>query len=101
MSDMKALRDNINKVIEHESGGHNQTRTDTLNIIEALVTCEVLKALEGKDSKLKEQIEDLISDSHGVHGLHLNGDLATWDWLINNEWLSELLPESPKEQREP
>ena len=26
-------------------------------------------------------VEDLINDSHGVTGLHLNGDVAPWDEL--------------------
>lgn len=38
-----------------------------------------------------KDIEDLISDSSGVYGLHLNGDGAEWDSLLSGgrfeEWL--------------
>ena len=37
----------------------------------------LLKALTG----LVTEIEALIAESHGVAGLHLNGDVATWDEL--------------------
>jgi len=36
---------------------------------------------------LQAHINGLIEESTGVTGLHLNGELADWDWLINNEWL--------------
>jgi hypothetical protein len=39
---------------------------------------------------LVRDLDALISDSHGVAGLHLNGDLATWDWLTESEWLGSL-----------
>lgn len=32
-------------------------------------------------------LEDLMSQSDGVYGLHLNGDVSPWDELTNNEWL--------------
>lgn len=30
------------------------------------------------------------AESHGVDGLHLNGDLATWDWLEAHGWFDVL-----------
>lgn len=33
---------------------------------------------------------ELMDNSKGVSGLHLNGDIATWNWLRSNGWLSEL-----------
>jgi hypothetical protein len=33
-----------------------------------------------------EEVGDLINESSGVDGLHLNGDIAEWDWLLV-EWL--------------
>lgn len=33
-----------------------------------------------------EQVNDLIGDSRGVAGLHLNGDEAEWDWVFDH-WL--------------
>ena len=38
-----------------------------------------------------QQFVDVMNESHGVVGLHLNGEKAEWDWLINNEWLDHLL----------
>lgn len=49
-----------------------------------------LKEAEGQRDKLVKQLNDLINESRGVIGLHLNGDEAVWDWLIENEWLSAL-----------
>ena len=49
-----------------------------------------LKQAESDRDKLVGQLNDLINDSHGVIGLHLNGDEAPWEWLIENEWLSAL-----------
>lgn len=41
--------------------------------------------------KLTNDVTDLINDSGGVYGLHLNGDLASWDELTEGgryeEWL--------------
>ena len=31
----------------------------------------------------------LMEESEGVTGLHLNGEVATWDWLLSNEWLKD------------
>jgi len=40
-----------------------------------------------------EAVEGLINNSHGVDGLHLNGDIAPWDELrtggVYMEWLGE------------
>ena len=47
-----------------------------------------LEAVEAELDAMRQQLYDLMSESQGVAGLHLNGDLAEWDWLIENEWLS-------------
>jgi hypothetical protein len=42
-------------------------------------TCdELAAALKG----LHSDIEDLIGESHGVYGLHLNGDISPWGELV-------------------
>ena len=41
-------------------------------------------------NNLYTDIENLIAESGGVQHLHLNGDIADWDWLINNGWLGSL-----------
>ncbi len=33
------------------------------------------------------EIKDLMEESHGVSGLHLNGDIACWGELLGNSWL--------------
>ena len=35
----------------------------------------------------RKSILDLMADSEGVAGLHRNGDIADWEWLIDNGWL--------------
>jgi hypothetical protein len=47
-----------------------------------------VKELEAKVERQRQQVRDLIAESSGVTGLHLNGDLATWDEILNS-WLSE------------
>lgn len=47
--------------------------------------------------EIVEEIDGLIEESGGVYGLHMNGEPATWEWLINNGWLEKtgkLLAES-------
>ncbi len=34
-------------------------------------------------------VASLMAESNGVTGLHLNGDVAPWDWLLANEWLAD------------
>ena len=55
------------------------------------------RELETQVASLREietQLRWLIANSRGVDGFHMNGDLADWDWLINNECLSALLEET-------
>lgn len=33
-------------------------------------------------------LDGLMEESKGVAGLHLNGDLASWEWLESNNWLN-------------
>jgi hypothetical protein len=51
-----------------------------------------IKFLMEENARLKNAIEainELIDQSEGVSGLHLNGNLAPWDELTDN-WLNEL-----------
>ena len=47
------------------------------------------------EGAVKDQIiaefTELIGESHGVDGLHLNGDIADWNWLMNNQWLEKYM----------
>lgn len=68
-----------------------------------LVTREVyeqtrqrLAAAEARNVTLQkgiDAVQSLINESHGVAGLHLNGDVATWSSLLAGgeyeEWLRE------------
>lgn len=36
------------------------------------------------------EFAELLDNSEGVAGLHLNGDIATWKELRNNGWLTYL-----------
>jgi len=42
-----------------------------------------------KAKKIVLEFTTLMESSHGVSGLHLNGDVADWDWLMENGWLEE------------
>jgi len=47
----------------------------------AVETCRKLERELSVARKGLEAVETLINDSHGVCGLHLNGDVAPWDEL--------------------
>ena len=36
-------------------------------------------------------VQELINDSHGVVGLHLNGDVAPWDSLLEGGYYEDWL----------
>jgi len=42
-------------------------------------------------SHLLKAIRDLVAESDGVAGLHLNGDIATWDELLHSPWLGDAM----------
>lgn len=53
--------------------------------------------LRCENARLREAVDavfTLIADSHGVAGLHLNGDVAPWDELLRGghyeDWLAPL-----------
>ena len=39
-------------------------------------------AVEGLAARLVDELDGLVSESDGVSGLHLNGDVASWDELL-------------------
>ena len=44
-----------------------------------------IRQIEAENERLRagiKAVENLIGDSHGVYGLHLNGDLSPWDELL-------------------
>src|SRR5512133_2639647 len=43
--------------------------------------------LRAEGERMREQVGALIAESHGVAGLHRNGEIADWDWLLQ-DWLS-------------
>lgn len=51
-------------------------------------------ALESALRALTSDLDDLIGNSDGVIGLHLNGDIASWEALLRggefSAWLSSL-----------
>jgi hypothetical protein len=57
---------------------------------------KALARMRDREEALKKglrAVESLINDSHGVAGLHLNGDVAPWDELRTDgkfeEWLKD------------
>ena len=52
---------------------------------------EKIERLTAENSAMREALDDfvmLIAESNGVDGWHLNGDIAEWNELLNNETLS-------------
>lgn len=51
---------------------------------------ELLHQMEIALRDVMKAIEDLVDDSHGIAGLHLNGDVAPWEELLEGgrfeEW---------------
>lgn len=60
-------------------GSYSETDKDHLRT-------EALKLLRSLTSSLW----DLVKSSEGLTGLHLNGDIATWDYLMSSGWLKAL-----------
>lgn len=61
----------------------------TLNDLNKAQIDRLTKQNSQMQSVINEFLE-LIDNSQGVAGLHLNGDIATWRDLIDNGWLREL-----------
>lgn len=56
-------------------------------VVAAAAGEDLLEALR----HLVHDVRDLMADSTGVAGLHLNGDVADWGWLeYNGGWLESL-----------
>ena len=69
-------------------------RTDAADLYDYQTAIEVCGQLERELAVARkglEAVESLINESHGVSGLHLNGDLAPWNELRTGgrfeEWL--------------
>jgi hypothetical protein len=76
------------------------------------LSAEVANLREERDGlrnalrRLVLDLDDLMSESHGVSGLHRNGDVADWEWLCGDgAWLETLEPAraalagSPQDER--
>lgn len=44
---------------------------------------------ERRLGEMRESLRALMAESHGVAGLHRNGEVADWEWLIDNGWLPD------------
>lgn len=71
-------------------------RSDPEQLAEALANARLIAAAPELLEALIELVDDinaLVSESHGVAGLHRNGDVATWDEILPGgrfEWLGSL-----------
>lgn len=71
-------------------------RSDPEQLAEALANARLIAAAPELLEALSELVDDinaLVSESHGVAGLHRNGDVATWDEILPGgrfEWLGSL-----------
>ena len=73
----------------------------------ALAKAEKAEAENTKLQAKNTQVCDLISESQGIAGLHLNGDIATWEELMHSfdfhTWLdtyAEDFPVAAQEEKE-
>ena len=69
----------MKKLDEIEARYSNVGRIEILQIAEDLgLLVRAVRHL----GDVRNELEQLINESRGVDGIHLNGDLATWDELI-------------------
>lgn len=70
--------------------GEEMYHTDVVEALNALLA-------------VKNELQELIDNSNGVDGVHLNGDMAIWDELVYGPypWLNSLtvLPEHLKAEK--
>lgn len=76
-------------VVDHEPFWeiHDNTKGLVLGEIVLKSDAEYVAKLLNTMWVCVNDLEDLMSQSDGVYGLHLNGDVSPWDELTNNEWL--------------
>lgn len=101
----KAVQPLLKKAVDDIYGGLLDATQDYLkdnlafNIASRIATAEreAASARQRADNlafilkRLVGEVEDLAKQSAGVAGLHHNGDIADWDWLVGNGgWLSSL-----------
>ena len=76
------MRQSIDE-IRNRDAEINRLRARTAKLVESV-------------GKLVDDLEDLIGESEGVAGLHLNGDLAPWESLLPGgafeDWLGSITP---------
>jgi len=73
-----------------EVRAHQRKQAKRIIDLEAEVE-QLLQRLKAADRAV-DAVQNLINDSHGVVGLHLNGDQAPWDELLEGEfceWLED------------
>jgi hypothetical protein len=70
-----------------------QKRDEMLALNQTIASMDSrFQRLFAETQQLKEMIDemrDVMHGSTGVAGLHLNGETATWEWLVENGWLSK------------
>ena len=78
---------NLLKELEATERRNNDLHKVIDNLSDSLYSTE-RKLAEAE--KVIGQFCDIYNESEGVTGLHLNGEVATWEWLRDNEWLDSL-----------
>ena len=69
-----------------------ETVLDGTHMVDVPALIATVRELQERITKLEavvEEFDDIISESEGVYGLHLNGDGAEWNWLMGNKWLEK------------
>lgn len=83
-------------IISHD--GYYELDVDAVAGEVARQHTEVVKPLVEALKRLARDVRDLMGNSQGVHGLHQNGDLATWEELSQggnlSEWIGDALDQA-------
>lgn len=96
---LRKLSKRWRKIGQMEEAAETQRSADQLRAevqrLQAEVTrlrgFEQLRGDVERYRRMETQFRELISQSEGVVGLHRNGEIADWDWLINgSDWLETL-----------
>lgn len=95
-AEFSSVRDQDGASIAQVRGGVPYFDKEVAAYIAAASPSTILALIEVAEAaqKLVSKVDDLISESHGVYGLHQNGDIAPWDTLIEGgqfeDWLLPL-----------
>lgn len=98
IEEIKSQSSTRRNVLGYQEPVHFVEHEDFLQLFSHIAELEAArqKGEEERERLMRaiKAVQDLINESHGVYGLHLNGDLSPWDELLEGgkyeEWLLPL-----------